>query len=152
MDLNNNKCLNRATLLVLTAVLCACGGGGGGSSGLPSTLASGENGPPITAPLISPRQPGDVVLSWIAPTTRADNSALPFAQIEGYQICYTGSDGRIVLVPDDGSLIAAGQTEYMLRNLPADTYQFNIFTHDSDGLLSKPSDTVILSINQFATL
>ncbi|MBT8149251.1 MAG: fibronectin type III domain-containing protein [Pseudomonadales bacterium] len=153
MDVNNNTLLKCFIMWLATLSLCACGGGGGGSSAtLPLTQPGSGTNPPITVPLVSPRQPADVQLSWTEPTTRADNSALAFAEIDGYQICYTGSDGRIILVPGDGSLIAAGQTEHTLRNLPADTYQFNVFTYDTDGTLSPPSSTVTLSANQFPFL
>ncbi|MGB5324684.1 MAG: fibronectin type III domain-containing protein [Pseudomonadales bacterium] len=103
---------------------------------------------PRTSALVSLYAPADVLLDWTAPLQRADTTALEPTEIQGYQICYVGSDGRIVLIPE-GREDLISSTSYTIKGLQPDNYQFNVFVIDETNLISAPSDTVSIQIDQF---
>lgn len=129
-----------ACALALLSLLASCGGGGGG--------ADGTTAPPVASAARAELPSATVLLRWDAPAQREDGSGLAISEIAGYQICYVGSDGRIVLLPEGDELLDV--TSYIIEDLPADHYQFNVFTIDSDGLISAPSQTIIIGLDQFA--
>ncbi len=104
-------------VIVTTIVLTACGGGGGDSSS--------DNRDTTTAPTT-----GRVLLSWVAPSTRADGSYLPLTELEGYRIYYGTSPSNLNMLIDlnDDSI-----TEYSVDTLPSGNYYFSVTTYDVNG-------------------
>ena len=87
----------------------------------------------------------------VMPLERTDGSELPFSDISGYQISYEDSKGRLRIAPKDTLLLEPAQSSYILEDLPADNYQINIFTVDTNGLISPASATITLQADQFPT-
>jgi hypothetical protein len=108
-------------IAVTTLVLTACGGGGGDSttdSRDPTPTTSGT---------------GSFLLSWVAPSTRADGSYLPLTELEGYRVYYGTSANNLSVLVDlnDDSL-----TEYSVDTLPSGNYYFAVTAYDSNGVES----------------
>jgi len=97
----------------------------------------------VSAPALPEAANASAVLSWNAPTTRADGSPLTMADIDGYEIYVlsesTGETATITL--DDGAA-----SSYTLDNLPADTYHFSMAAKDTQGNLSALSAVVSKTI------
>jgi hypothetical protein len=106
-----------ATLLlfiVTTMLLTACGGGGGDSGSNNRDSGSANR----------------IVLSWTAPTSRTDNSFLPFSELDGYRIYYgtTATELNMLVDLNDNSI-----TEYTIDTLPTGDYYFAVSAYDTDG-------------------
>lgn len=81
-------------------------------------------------------------LTWIAPLTRQDGTALSLSEIEHYEIDYGQSPDELnlsVTVPGDS-------TSYTFDDLDSGTWYFTIQVIDSQGLTSSPSETVSKSV------
>lgn len=89
--------------------------------------------------------PADIILKWELPTSRADGEALSVADIGGYEIAYSGVDGRRITIPIDDPLTS----QYKIFNLPPNNYAFNISSYDTENRFSLPSVTAHLSREQF---
>lgn len=114
-------------IAVTTLVLTACGGGGGDSttdSRDPTPTTSGS---------------GSFLLSWVAPSTRADGSYLPLTELEGYRVYYGTSASNLSVLVDlnDDSL-----TEYTVDTLPSGSYYFAVTAYDSNGVESGLSNII----------
>lgn len=70
--MNKKPLLNLALTLCLSLSIASCGGGGGGGN--------------------NTQENNDVTVSWEAPTTREDDSALSKSEIQGYVIVYIEKD------------------------------------------------------------
>jgi hypothetical protein len=167
MNVNIQQALRSIVLLLIAVALTACGGNGGRND---NTIARSNNStaddaaatlqnqqsqvqtqaatPSLTAPA---RASADVRLAWAAPLERTDGSALMFTDISGYQISYEDSKGRLRIAPKDTLLLEPAQSSYILEDLPADNYKINIFTVDTNGLISPASATITLQADQFPT-
>ncbi len=112
-------------IAVTTLVLTACGGGGGSSST--------DSRDPTSTPSSSR------LLSWVAPSTRADGSYLPLTELEGYRIYYGTSASNLSVLVDlnDDSL-----TEYSVDTLPSGNYYFAVTAYDSNGIESGLSNII----------
>lgn len=109
--------------LITTILLTACGGGGGSGSS--------ENHPSVAG--------NGVVLSWVAPTTRIDDSFLPVSDLDGYRIYYGTSTADLNVLVDlnDDSI-----TEYTVDTLPAGNYYFAVTAYDTEGTESGLSNLI----------
>jgi ABC-type glycerol-3-phosphate transport system substrate-binding protein len=114
---------------VVTLLLTACGGGGSGASSDNRDTTTG--GAPTTS--------GRLVLSWVAPSTRADGSYLPLTELEGYRIYYGSSADNLTMLVD---LNDKDITEYTVDSLPSGNYYFAITVYDLDGYESRFSNIV----------
>jgi hypothetical protein len=90
---------------------------------------SGSESAPASAPAV-----GSATLTWIAPQTRADGSAL--RDLAGYRIYY-GTASRNYSTSITVSDPAA--TTYTIRDLPAGTYYFVVKAYDKSNAESAPS-------------
>ena len=105
--------------------------------------ASGAVTVSVSAAALPETVSASAVLSWSAPTTRADGSPLAMADIGGYEI-YVVSESTgetAVITLDDGATFS-----YALDGLPADTYHFSMVAKDSQGNLSAMSAVVSKTI------
>ena len=87
-------------------------------------------------------QAADINLSWEAPTTRENGDSLPLSDIESYKLTVTYPDGSI------GDInVEPTETSYTIPiiNGPGD-YTFTILAVDTDGMESKPSESISTSI------
>ena len=107
--------------LVSTSMLAACGGGGGGGGG--TSLGSGT-------------------LSWIAPSTREDTSAISLSEIDSYRILYGFTSGDY-----DGEILVDGSsTSVQFSNIPTGTYFAVVTAVDAKGresLISGESEVIV---------
>lgn len=159
---------NRSILLLLSAIaLTACGGHGGNTIAGTDNSAADDAAATLnnqqaqvqtqanqaTTPSLaaSARASADVRLAWAAPLERTDGSELLFSEISGYQISYEDSKGRLRIAPKDTLLLEPARSSYILEDLPADNYQINIFTVDTNGVISPASATITLQADQFPT-
>lgn len=127
-----------AQFLGCAVLLAACGGGGGSTD---ATQSSGS-GAPAAAPAPAPSAAtGTATLSWVAPQTKADGSAL--SNLAGYRIYYgTGSGNYTESVTISDPLV----TTYTVQNLPASTYYFVLRAYDKSNAESASSAEVSKTI------
>jgi hypothetical protein len=118
-----NKIIILFIFLITTILLTACGGGGGSSSNDSNQPAAGNG----------------IVLSWVAPTSRVDDSFLPVSELDGYRIYYgtTAADLTVLVDLNDDSI-----TEYTVDTLPAGNYYFAVTAYDTDGTESGLSNLI----------
>ena len=137
-----------AQFLGCAVLLAACGGGGGagdsvaggtdpeGVSPAPAPVPS-----PSPAPAPAPASVGSASLSWAAPQTNADGSAL--VDLAGYRIYYgtaQGTYGASVTISDPSV------TTYTVSNLKAATYYFVLKAFDKSDVESAASPEVSKTI------
>jgi hypothetical protein len=82
---------------------------------------------------------GNIALSWVAPSTRFDGTALSLSDIAGYRI-YMGTSANSlapVLDLEDGTL-----DRHVMENLDSGTYYFAITAYDTSGSESDLSNIV----------
>lgn len=83
-------------------------------------------------------------LTWRAPMTREDGSSLYPGEIQGYRIYVKAGDrGRVRTIPIDD----ATSTSLSLDRFAPGVYQFSISTVDTNGLESRRSVTIRVSIS-----
>jgi hypothetical protein len=82
---------------------------------------------------------GEVSLSWVAPSTRTDGSALPLSEISGYRL-YMGSNANNLSPVLD--MDNSGTTSHTVENLETGTYYFAITAYDQTGNESDLSNVV----------
>ena len=128
----HSKVLGKVTIFALIIALTACGGGGGGDTGGP-TPPGGTGGPGGGTGGTA----GAATLSWTPPTTRLDGSSL--GPISAYRVYYGTSSGNY---SSTVTLNTPGLTEYVIENLPSDTYYFVITVVDASGAESPYSTEV----------
>jgi hypothetical protein len=82
---------------------------------------------------------GSVSLSWVAPSTRADGSALALSELSGYRLYMGASADSLspVLDMDDYTV-----TDHVMENLESGTYYFAITAYDQTGNESDLSNVV----------
>jgi fibronectin type 3 domain-containing protein len=133
----------------LTLLITACGGGGGGGSSSADSSGAGNSAQtPSSSPNSAPAQSTNrsVQVTWSAPTTRLDGSALAASAIEGYRVFYTregSSAGEDQAITIDGGNITA--TSVALSS--TGTYTFAVTAIDNAGLESPLSSPVSVTIN-----
>ncbi len=113
-------------ILLIVSVFAGCG-----SSTVPSVSPPGGNngtGNPgnVTGSQCVPSETPVTVasLSWDAPTTNSDGSAL--TNLSGYRVYYGSSSGKYTSVIDVGKV-----TSYVISNLSTGTYFFVVTAYDT---------------------
>ena len=123
-----------ATLIRVPAILAACallGACTSGGSISPPTAGSNTPGTGVS------QGSGSATLSWEAPTTNVDGTAL--VDLAGYYIDY-GSDAQN---PSDRITVATvGIQTYVIDNLAPGTYYFAVTAYTTNGVEGVPSATV----------
>lgn len=150
----------------ISLLTTACGGGGGGSGGssasntastpasssspavtsAPAPTANSTSSTPAATSTPSTGSSYSIHITWVAPTTRADGSALPISALTGYRLFYTrdGSSSS----EDTVVSINGGTTTSTQLSLPsAGTYAFSITAIDSNNVESALSTPVSITIN-----
>jgi hypothetical protein len=157
-----------AALIGLTAALAGCGGGDTGSSGSPSSssTASASTATPLATPVAktpvaastttsttpaataatpAPAAPvaqtESVTLAWAAPTENTDGSAL--TNLAGFDIYYGTSASALT---QKVAINSVGLLTYVVENLPAGTWYFEVVAINATGVQSGPSSVVSLTI------
>lgn len=128
-----------ASALLASALLglAGCGGGGsggssGGSSGSGSSGSSGSSGGTT----------GSAALSWAAPTTNSDGSAL--TDLAGFHVYYgTNAD----LLNQDLAVSNANATSTTVGSLAAGTWYFAVAAVNSGGVIGDLSNVASKTIN-----
>jgi hypothetical protein len=157
------------TVIGLGAALAACGGDGttastastAGSSSTGSSTVSGSTTPPTgtsgtssstpsgttsptsgSTPASTPAAHADsITLSWAAPTENTDGSAL--TNLSGFNIYYGNS---ATAMTQKVSINTVGLLTYVVGNLAAGTWYFEVVAVNSSGVQSGPSSTVSATI------
>lgn len=124
-------------------------------SGIPDASSVGEYGPIVvsasngktTAALpdffitVTESAVGSVMLSWTAPTTNTNGSAI--TDLAGYQIAYGTSASRLT---HSIKVNGTGLTNYLVDNLTPGTWYFSISAYNGSGILSPPTAVVSASV------
>ncbi len=86
---------------------------------------------------------GSINLSWTAPSTRSDGSALDISEIGGYQIYVGESSSSMEMEQDlnEGSAVSA-----TISNKPVGTYFVAITAYDRDGNASSLSNVIEVTV------
>ncbi len=87
---------------------------------------------------------GSLSLKWVAPSTRADGSALSVADIDGYCI-YLGQTADSLAMKVD--LNDGTADSYTIPNLPVGTYFVALTAYDRDGAHSGYSNTLEMNVS-----
>lgn len=88
-----------------------------------------------------------VTLTWIIPTQRTDNSALPVSEIASYEVqqasgtCASNPTFTAIATVKPGSV-----STYILQNVTVGTKCWRILAEDVNGLRSDPSNTAELKV------
>lgn len=124
-------------------LLTGCGGASdspGVSVGPEAGITKPGMGGAVVEPVL-PEAERAAVLSWSAPTTRANNEEIELYELDTYIITY-GQDvdnlDREVSVPGEGGVDMA----HKISGLGTGTWYFSISVQDIDGLTSAPSGIV----------
>ncbi len=147
------KRLSRQWLAIccLTTIITACGGGGSGGSNSNTNASSPSASAPNSSPTPAAQTPSangaySVHVTWTAPTTRADGSALAMSALEGYRLFYI-RDGSS---PNEDASVTIGGGATTSADLSlniAGTYTFAITAIDSSGVESVLSAPVSVTLN-----
>jgi hypothetical protein len=118
--------------LVISVILAGCGG----------STESGSSASDASSPSSSSNATADsVTLSWSAPTENTNGSAL--TNLTGYIIYYGTSASAMTQTIDINTV---GMLTYVVDNLSAGTWYFQIVAVNAAGVPSNPSVTVSASI------
>ena len=99
--------------------------------------------PPVAAPppAPTPAKTGSATISWLAPSTNTDGTAL--TNLAGFFVHYgkakSNLDSRI-------KIATVGISNYVVDNLPAGTYYFSVTSYASTGVESDLSAIVSKTI------
>lgn len=111
------------------------------AGGLLETL--GQKKTPAKNSVAEPKPKPPKALSWSAPQTREDGSALKAGHIAGFRIYYRlRHANRFNVIPVDGP----DRTSQPLTDLPPGAYEFAITTVDAEGLESRRSAPVLVDL------
>ena len=113
-----------------------------GSSANPSSSSSSSSGSSSSSNGSTPTAQSDsVTLSWAAPTENTDGSAL--TNLAGFEIHYGTSSTSL---SQTVSLNSVGLLTYVVTNLSAGTWYFEVVAINSFGMQSGPSSIVSVTI------
>lgn len=100
-----------------------------------SSISSNNNQP---APIVRANsQPTtDLEISWAAPATREDGSALSLSEIGGYEIEVVNLDTS---QRNSYTVHGSHQSSYVIQNLQPGSYRFFLFSFDTDNRISEPA-------------
>jgi hypothetical protein len=121
--------------LTISMILAGCGGSteSGGSVSDASTSSSSSTASSASA--------DSVTLSWSAPTENTNGSAL--TNLSGYVIYYGTSPSAMTQTIDINTV---GMLTYVVDNLSAGSWYFQIVAVNAAGVQSSPSATVNVNI------
>lgn len=88
-------------------------------------------------------QTGSALISWKAPTTRADGSSLPSSQIAGYDLYHSAGTANSLRKLTS---MKASELSIVVDDLDAGTHYFALTTRDVNGLESARSATFSVNI------
>jgi Fibronectin type III domain len=117
---------------------------GTSSSSTPSTTSSSTSSSSSTTSTSSPApssEPQSVSLAWTPPTENTDGSAL--TNLSGYEIYYGTSSSSLT---QKISLNSVGLSDYVVENLTAGTWYFQVIAINAAGVQSGPSSLVSVRI------
>lgn len=89
-----------------------------------------------------PPASGSATLTWTAPSTREDGSAIALSEIDSYDILYGTSPDAL----NQTVSIAGAETSAEITGLESGTWYFAIRVIDTEGLVSEPSDVISYSV------
>lgn len=131
-----------AQFVACAVMVAACGGGSGSTDSTSQPVADTPSPSPSPAPSPAPATSGSATLSWQAPQTNADGSAL--TDLAGFRIYYgtaSGSYSQTINVADPTA------TRYTISSLPGSaTYFFVLRAYDKNNVESAPSPEVSKTI------
>ena len=125
------KYIQILALVLILSLLSACGGSS-------STTSTGSTASQTVSS-------GDSVnLSWTAPSTRSDGSALDLSELDGYRIYMGDSESSMVPITDisDQTL-----TQYTVNGLSAGSYYFAVSAFDTQGNESGKSQIILIQLS-----
>ncbi len=101
----------------------------GTTSGIVIQVSDGQNSKSLPAFSLQVAQVGmgTAVVSWVAPTTNTDGSAL--TNISGFRIYYGSSASALTQTVD----VAVGQVSHQIGSLDSGTYYFAVTTRNASG-------------------
>jgi len=102
---------------------------------------SGTDGADVGSNVSEATVESTVTLTWVVPTTNTDGTAL--TNLAGYDIHYGTDDAHLDQVIDVSN---PEQTRYVVANLAAGTYYFDITSYTTDGVESEPSAMVSMTV------
>ena len=101
---------------------------------------SGKNSPdqlpPASSGTQTPPATGIAAVSWIAPTTRVDGSALTMGELNGYRVYWGTSTNNLDNVDD---VPGASSNQFQVSGLSRGTYYFQVTAYDASGVESPRS-------------
>jgi hypothetical protein len=118
--------------LAISVILAGCGGSTEGGASVSDTSSASS---------LSVATADSVTLSWSAPTENTNGSAL--TNLTGYIIYYGPSASAMTQTIDINTV---GMLTYVVDNLSAGTWYFQIVAVNAAGVQSNPSVTVSVSI------
>lgn len=93
-----------------------------------TTMLTDPTPPEVCAPE-TPPGPGQLTVSWTAPTARSDGTALPIEQIGGYKLYYGMAPGAYLETID----IPGPATTTATVEVPPGVYYLVMTTYDTEG-------------------
>lgn len=137
----------QSTSMVGLAILMTACGTGEQPTSTPSAPASTPAPAPAPAPVPAPAPASYTIkLSWTAPVTRANGTALRLSDLSGYRLYYMreGSDAA-----DDTTVNISGgtTTSYTVTLTVPGSYTFALTAVDAAGLESPLSSAVSVPVN-----
>ncbi|MBI1194471.1 MAG: hypothetical protein GC138_01310 [Gammaproteobacteria bacterium] len=128
-------------LLAVMTGLTACGGSGvdtvNALTSLGNTGTVTNNGSSGSGSGSGSTAVASVNLSWIAPSTRLDNTAILPSDIGGYHVYYGTAQTNLQLMTDIGD---ASVTTFDTPALSSGTYYFAVAAYDSNGVEGRLSN------------
>ncbi|MCF6324180.1 MAG: fibronectin type III domain-containing protein [Gammaproteobacteria bacterium] len=140
---SNTKLLTNIFALIVCISLAGCGGGGDSGGGNTSSNIKTDINTSKNDVINQINASGIATLSWIAPTTRTDNTPLALSEISGYKL-YMGRD--INSLTQYAEINDPSQVKFVINKLDTGTYYFAVTTYSQDGGESDFSTIVSKSI------
>jgi len=122
-------------LALLFMFLSACGGGGSSNSTNPASNTSTGT--------VAPQSSGTINLTWTAPSSRSDGSALSLSEISSYTIYFGNSVGDY---PYSVAVEDPTTTHIDISDLPVGTYYLVMTTTDNLGQESGYSSVAVKEV------
>jgi ABC-type glycerol-3-phosphate transport system substrate-binding protein len=146
-EMNNFRHI--ACLMLVSALLTACGGGGGSSASaapdqivIPAAVDNPSSDPGVPGVVDTPGKTAHATVTWSAPTVREDGRAFTQEEIAHYEVYHieeASGDMDIIQVKADA-------TEYNVA-LASGTHELGVAVVDVNGVKSQMSDLQTVEIN-----
>ena len=137
----NSFTLKLVMLLLLSLNMIACTGTTENLMALPgsNTNIDGDSG---TSGSTTDSQTAKITLSWVAPSTWVDNTAISLSQIGGYRLYYGPAASN---TPNMVDISDPTSWEHTLTLDPG-TYYFRVSTYDVNGIEGPKSEAISDSV------